>query len=196
MPDDIEESMPSACSWLRHSLPNTIPQAPEVIMLLAEPRSTPPPRGLAMSNGLEQPTRLPCSTLRVSLSLPMPTAASGYVMPHAKKGACGTPSPSLFPRADVAGNAPGRCPHYQTLACSRWLRRGRSAIAPSAHVECLRRQTLPLVAPTVAPLIEESTVIGDANAAPRHEQRRAARERAGMPGRATPDPAPENATPQ
>ena len=40
--------------------------------------------------------------------------------------------------------------------------------------------TLPLVALVVAPLIEEATVIGDANAAPRHGHRRAARERAGI----------------
>ena len=40
---------------------------------------------------------------------------------------------------------------------------------------------LPLVASIVAPLIEESDVAGNANAAPRREHRRAARERSGMP---------------
>ena len=43
--------------------------------------------------------------------------------------------------------------------------------------------TLPLVAPTMAPLSVNPNVIGDADAAPRHGHRRAARERAGMPGR-------------
>ena len=38
----------------------------------------------------------------------------------------------------------------------------------------------PLATLAPAPLIEEATVIGDADAAPRHEQRRAARERAGI----------------
>ena len=42
--------------------------------------------------------------------------------------------------------------------------------------------TLPLVALVVAPLKDEADVAGDADAAPRHGHRRAARERAGMPG--------------
>jgi len=82
----------------------------------------------------------------------------------------------------VAGNAPGHCPPYEDPRLYTMAARRRAAIEPSAHVECLRRQTLPLVALVVAPLIEEATAIGDAEAAPRHEQRRAARERAGMPG--------------
>jgi len=57
-----------------------------------------------------------------------------------------------------------------------------------------------------APLSVKADVIGEAESlsacghaqagAPRHGHRRAARERAGMPGRTTSDPSPENATPQ
>ena len=80
-------------------------------------RPAPGARGSTMSTGLDGATRSACSALRASPRIPMPTAAPGYVMPHAKRGACGTPSPALFARADVAGNAPGPSPHYQTPRC-------------------------------------------------------------------------------
>ena len=64
------------------------------------------------------------------------------------------------------------------------LRSGRFHATASGARSALRQaqgtSTLPLVALTVTPLIEVSDVAGNASAAPRHEQRRAARERAGM----------------
>ena len=86
-----------------------------------------------------------------------------------------------FARADVAGNDDADRTRYQTPASTRKLRSTLRACPPMRSAAGDGGTlTLPLVALVVAPLIEEATVIGDADAAPRHGHRRAARERAGI----------------
>ena len=138
--------------------------------------------------GDQSPERSP-RAYRRSPRIPMPTAAPGYVTEVAEPTSA--PTPALFARADVAGNATRSLP----------------ALLPSgpctercAEVEQLPRQRPPgaecrrgrrhLDAPagrsySGTAIRMKQTWLGDANAAPRHGQRRAARERAGMPGDTT-----------
>ena len=157
---------------------------PRFARFLREPGSAPSAGGLAMSNVLDEPTRFPCSTLRVSLSIPMPTAAWTCPVPPSLKlrrtrmqtviarAVTIPPSPRLR-RARPAASWNLLRPPYGRAGSTPRLP-GRSAAADGGT------STLPLFAPIVAPLIEVSDVAGNASAAPRHEQRRAARERAGM----------------
>jgi len=118
---------------------------------------------------------------RRSPRIPMPTAAQGYVTEVAEPTSA--PTPALIARVDVAGNDDAGCPRYKTPRCHGGCGREeqpprqrpmRSAAADGGS------STLPLVALVVAPLKDEADVAGNASAAPRHEQRRAARERAGI----------------
>ena len=133
-------------------------------MLPAEPGSTPPPTWSAMSTVLDEATCPACSWLSPLARIPMPTAAPGYVMPHAKRGACGTPTPSLIARADVAGNADGPCPHCYPPGLARKLRgsqlprqalRERNASGGRRSRWSLLLYPLATLAPR-APLVDES----------------------------------------
>jgi len=147
----FDEPTVSACSCLRHSLPGAIARAPEVIMLPAEPVSTPPPPWSAMSNGLDEPTRFPSSALPASprtheprrgtrhgscssrarpLSV-LPTRVARSPRPSSAPGNLSRSMRTRFARANVAHNdtAVPRIPN--TPALSWRLRTGRAAAPPT-----------------------------------------------------------------
>ena len=112
---------PSSTRAIRSSRPSAArlryPRAPEVITVPAEPGTAPPPAWSAMLIGLNDATRSACSALRASLSpYPDPDGRSGVCHAACEEGACGTPTPSLIARADVARNVDADRPRYQTPA--------------------------------------------------------------------------------
>jgi len=177
-------------------------------MLPAEPGSTPSAAGSMMSNVLDDLMCSACSCLWHSLFIPMPTAASGLCHGSCCLSACifggeptSTPNPTALSLADVADNDDADRPHYQekTPACHDGCEKRGAAIAPSALYGMPPAATLPLVAFIEAPLSVNPDVADNVNAAPRHEHRRAARERAGIHLRRRGAPGydgPENALPQ
>ena len=85
-----------------------IAHAPEVIMLLAEPRSTPPPTRSTMSNVIEEPTCSACSALPRLAVHPGADGRSGVCHRTCLKPGS-APTPSLFARPALIGDANGSC---------------------------------------------------------------------------------------
>jgi len=113
-------SSTSAPARLRRAY--AIPRAPHLSRAVLRPRcarARPAPVApwSAMSNVLDAATRFPSSPLRGS---PIPDADARL---------------RLFPRATVIGDADAHPTRYENPRLSRRLRRGRAAVAPSAHAE-------------------------------------------------------------
>ena len=102
----------------------------------------------------------------------------GYVMEVAEPTS--TPNPAAFPRVDVTGNDNADRPALPDPPLAQDGCEKKSSHRAKRPIGMPPAATLPLVALIVAPLSVNPNVIGNANAAPRHEHRRAARERAGI----------------
>jgi len=124
-------------------------------MLPAEPGSTPPPPWSAMSNGIDEPTHVPSSSLRASprmheprrgtrhgscssraRPLPvLPTRLARSPRPSSVPGNLSRSMRTRFARAEVAGNFIAFFPALLSPALSWRLRRGRAAAPPTPPAE-------------------------------------------------------------